>query len=97
MKDFLPVGSVVRLKDEDRLFAIAGFCQALPEDDAEIFDYAAVPYPYGYINSDMLFLFNNDDIDEIKFTGYLNELGTTFSSEICDVTDKVRRGEIERS
>ncbi|WP_408070261.1 DUF4176 domain-containing protein [Butyrivibrio sp. JL13D10] len=95
MKEFLPVGSVVRLKNEDRLFAIAGFCQGTEDEDAEIFDYSAVPYPYGYLNADNMFMFNDSDIGEVLFTGYLDDLGKTFSSEIVDVTDKVRRGEIQ--
>ena len=97
MKDFLPVGSVVRLEDGKELIAIVGFAQAEPGDDTPVYDYAGVPYPLGYLGPDDMLLFNSSDIEETLFTGFLNEKGKIFAGKIGEITQQVRDGEVPRS
>jgi len=68
IKNYLPLGSVVRLKNGTRKLVIIGINQKGSDD--KTYDYSSVLYPYGYLNSDELFLFNNSNIDEIIYKGY---------------------------
>lgn len=71
MKNLLPIGSVVLLKDATKKLMIIGILQVKPSEN-KIYDYLAVPYPEGYLGSNNNFLFNDTDINEIIFRGYEN-------------------------
>ncbi|MEE1195386.1 MAG: DUF4176 domain-containing protein [Lachnospiraceae bacterium] len=71
MKDLLPIGSVVLLKDASKKLVIIGVLQVNPVEN-KMYDYLAVPYPEGYVGSDNNFLFNHSDINDIIFSGYTN-------------------------
>jgi len=66
---FLPIGSVVLLKDSKRRLMINGYLQKSNET-GKVWDYCGILYPEGYLNADNLFLFNNDQIDQIYALGY---------------------------
>ncbi len=71
MKDLLPVGSVVLLKDATKKLMIIGILQVNPNEN-KTFDYLGVPYPEGFVGADNNFLFNHNDINDIIFVGYTN-------------------------
>ena len=71
MKDLLPIGSVVLLKDATKKLVIIGVLQVNGEQN-KMYDYLAVPYPEGYLGSDNNYLFNQGDINDIIFRGYTN-------------------------
>lgn len=68
IKNYLPLGSIVRLKGGTRKLVIIGINQKGSDDKS--YDYSSVLYPYGYLNADELFLFNNSNIEEIIYKGY---------------------------
>ena len=71
MKDLLPIGSVVLLKDATKKLVIIGVLQVNAEQN-KMYDYLAVPYPEGDLGSDNNYLFNQGDINDIIFRGYTN-------------------------
>ncbi len=72
--DFLPIGSVVKIKDApDQLFMIFGWLQKSTVKD-EVYDYIAVMYPEGLANMLLCFYFNDEDIEEVLFRGFQNEV-----------------------
>ena len=71
MKDLLPIGSVVLLKDATKKLVIIGVLQVNAEQN-KMYDYLAVPYPEGYLGLDNIYLFNQGDINDIIFRGYTN-------------------------
>lgn len=72
MNKYLPIGSVVILKDGKRKLIIIGIDQVAKED-GKVYEYCSCVYPYGYLSSDELFLFNSDKIDKVVFEGYKDE------------------------
>lgn len=72
MKNYLPIGSVVLLKNGTKRIMIYGRKQ-LAADTGEEFDYVACLYPEGNINDDYTFLFNEENIAEVVFTGFADE------------------------
>lgn len=71
MKNLLPVGSVVLLKEATKKLMIMGIFQ-VNSDENRIYDYIGVPYPEGFLGAENNFLFDHEDINDIIFTGYSN-------------------------
>lgn len=72
MKEYLPIGTIVLLKNGSKKVMIYGRKQIATENGQE-FDYVACLYPEGNINDDYTFLFNNENIDKIIFKGYSDD------------------------
>lgn len=72
MPELLPIGSVVLLKEATKKLMIIGILQ-VDQDNDKLYDYLAVPFPEGYINEENNFLFDHDDIQEVFFTGFINQ------------------------
>lgn len=80
MKDYLPIGSVVLLKNGEKPLMIMGYKvksidkkaikdDQLIETDKE-YDYCGVLYPEGVISSYINCMFDHNDIKEVLFKGY---------------------------
>jgi len=72
MKDLLPIGSVVLLKDGEKRLMIIGIIQVNPDDGRE-YDYLACLYPEGFVGPDFTYLFDHEDIDRIDAKGFTDE------------------------
>jgi len=81
---YLPVGTVVRLKDGQKNLMVIGFMASANETGNRVFDYMGVLYPEGVISSDMNFLFNHDQIEQVLFKGFVNEEETTFKRRLSE-------------
>ncbi|MDO5138650.1 MAG: DUF4176 domain-containing protein [Oscillospiraceae bacterium] len=94
MKELIPAGSVVLLKNAVKRLMIIGVLQQkkteLIEGIPAVYDYIGVPYPEGYIGADSAFLFNREDIEEIVFTGYDDEEREGFLEILSKVYDSAR-------
>ena len=86
---FLPVGTVVILKDATKKLMITGFCSMTPDHKGELFDYTGCLYPEGLLSSDQICLFNHDQIKEVFFKGYANEEETEFKKKLDENYDKM--------
>lgn len=91
MKELLPVGSVVLLKDATKKLMIIGILQVKPSD-GRIYDYLGVPYPEGYLGEDNNFLFFHEDINDVIFTGYTNPERESFMDAMKILYDKANSG-----
>lgn len=80
-----PIGSVVLLKNAEKELMVIGI---LPKNDDVQYDYLAVLYPEGYINDKYVFLFNHDDILEVKYIGYMDASYQMFRSSINSILEK---------
>lgn len=69
IKELLPIGSVVLLKDAEKKLMIFGIKQT-QEDTQQEYDYIGVVYPEGNISDEYQFLFNHEDIGQVFFKGY---------------------------
>lgn len=74
MKNLLPLGSVVLLKDAQKKIMIIGRIQIQANGEGQkIYDYSGVLYPEGFVNPRKLFLFNNNDIERVYYIGMQDE------------------------
>lgn len=81
---FLPIGSVVLLKEGKKELMITSYC-IIPGGEVydkngkvdvqkgQMFDYGACLYPEGMIKSDQMYAFNHEQIDKICFKGYVTD------------------------
>ena len=79
IRDLLPIGSIVILKDGVKRLMVSGIMQSDADvKGGEPFDYIGVLYPEGHIGGEYQFMFNHQDIDHIIFRGYEDEERTAF-------------------
>ena len=80
MDKYLPIGSVVLLKNGRKKIMIYGRKQMHVETGEE-WDYLACLYPEGNINEEFIYLFNHDQIDKVYYLGYEDEEEKRFIEE----------------
>ncbi len=92
IKDLLPIGTVVIMKDGEQPLMIYGIMQA--DGNASLFkkrkeyDYVCVPYPQGNMGEGSSFLINHEDINKILFRGFENEERDKFLDELAQIYEK---------
>ena len=70
IRDLLPIGSVVMLKDAERPLMIYGIKQLDSNNPDTEYDYIGVLYPEGNVGANFQYLFNHNDIADVLFKGY---------------------------
>ena len=70
---FLPLGTVVILKNAEKKLMIEGYLFANENDPSVTYDYCDVMYPEGRMNSTDFLLFKEDMIDHVIALGYADE------------------------
>ena len=88
-KDFLPVGTVVKLRLEDRMFMIVGY-YGTNKTTKKVYDYIGVYYPFGFEGEENLLTFNRSYVKEILHMGYENERFVKFKEELEKI-DKLEK------
>ncbi len=89
---YLPIGSIVLLKEGKKRLMITGFCAVPNEDNSKQFDYSGCLYPEGIISTDKIALFNHDQIAQIFSVGYSDNEEIEFKKRLNDLVDKVNNG-----
>lgn len=79
---YLPLGSVVILKEAKKRVMIIGFMASTNEVENKVFDYMGCLYPEGVLSSEQTLVFNHEQIDKIFYMGYSD-------SEEKDFKDKL--------
>lgn len=98
---FLPIGTVVLLKNGIKEVMITSYC-IIPTGDVynktgkvenpeEIYDYGGCLYPEGILGSDQSIMFNHEQIEKICYKGYLTDIQQELSERI-----KIGLKEMER-
>ena len=87
MKKYLPIGSVVLLKDSQKRVMIVGLRQKQVDTD-KIWDYSACFYPEGIIDPKRLFLFDQEQIERLYFIGYQDGEGLAFMEQVNHLDDE---------
>lgn len=70
IRDLLPIGSIVLLKDGEKKLMIIGIMQSEMAENGREYDYLGILYPEGHVGEQFQYLFNHEDIEEIVFRGF---------------------------
>lgn len=87
VKEYLPIGSVVLLKDAQKKVMITGYTPIDMETKNKIYEYLGCVFPEGIIKSDENILFDTKDIDKIFFKGFVNEEQENFITEVKEILE----------
>lgn len=92
MKKYLPIGSVVLLKESQKRIMIVGVKQKQVGSD-KVWDYSACLYPEGILDPEKLFLFDNAQIERLYFVGLQDGEGLAFLKKLSLMDDNANAGE----
>lgn len=85
MKDLLPIGTIVLLKDGEKRLMINGIMQTDAGGTGKNYDYMGVLYPEGHIGEGFQYLFNYEDIEKIVFRGYEDSERDSFLNKLSNM------------
>lgn len=83
VKELLPIGSVIWLKEAKKPLMIFGVKQSNMDTNEE-YDYIGVFYPEGNMGTETQFLFQHKDIEKVVFRGYEDESRTEFLEQLAE-------------
>ena len=81
IKELLPIGTVVILKDATKRLMISGVMQN--DTEGNEYDYMGVLYPEGNISQKAQFLFQHSDREHVIFKGYEDDERTEFINRLA--------------
>ena len=84
MKKFLPIGSVVLLKESKKRVMIVGVKQLQSGTD-KVWDYSACLFPEGILDPQKLFMFDDNQIDRLFFIGLQDTESLAFMEYVSRV------------
>lgn len=89
---YLPIGTVVLLKNAKKRLMITGFCAYDEGKKDKVYDYTGCLYPEGIISSREMALFDHSQIDKIYYLGLQDQEEKTFKQKLVNkVTETVNK------
>lgn len=86
MEKRLNLGTIVKLKeDENVVLMIVGY---MMQNGNSYTDYAAIVYPYGISTLEDVIYINHEDISEMVFDGYTNEMTARYHELLDEFENK---------
>ena len=81
IKEYEPIGTIVKLYDNNNLVMISGYKFCNPNNGYNVEDYIGVLYPNGLSMVDKNILFSKNDIEKVIFKGYENKQETSLLND----------------
>ena len=84
MNKYLPIGTIVTIKDNPKKVMITSYLvfSKKMDKDTKIFDYGACGFPEGVIDSDFSLAFNHEQIDKVVHLGYSDDEQKEFNEKL---------------
>ena len=82
---YLPIGSIVMLKNASKRVMIAGFCAIDEQNEEKMWDYSGCLYPEGFLASNQTCLFDHDQIDTIYHLGFVDKEENEFKATLKEL------------
>ena len=89
-KEFLPVGSVVLLKEAKRPVVVIGF-SVVEKGEKKVWDYLGCAYPIGVVGTDKNLLFQRDQIEKVISRGYEDEDCKKFLKQMGSQYEEIKK------
>ena len=81
---YLPIGSVVKLKNNDKFLMITGYYSLEYNNSVKIYDYVGCSYPEGFLIRNNSYSFNHSDILQVVFAGFVNDDYKKLNANLID-------------
>lgn len=85
---YLPIGTVVILKNGKKRTMITGFCAISQDNPEKVYDYSGCIYPEGFISSNQTLLFDHNQIEKVFYMGLIDEEETNFKKKLKEIMIK---------
>ena len=85
---YLPVGTVVMLKNATKRVMITGFLTTPNNDKSVTYDYSGCLYPEGILTSDQSMVFNHDQISQIYHLGLIDDEEKEFKQKLKEIINQ---------
>ncbi|CDF21065.1 iS200 family transposase [Clostridium sp. CAG:609] len=89
---YLPIGSVIKLKNNNKSIMITGYYSVEYARDLEIYDYSGCAYPEGVMIKSSCCSFNQSDIKEVLFEGYKTNEYKTLTNGLNEIDEEIMTG-----
>lgn len=86
VKELLPIGSIVLLKEGKKKVMVFGIKQTDKATGKE-YDYIGVVYPEGNLGDEFQFFFDHENIDQVFYRGYEDEERDKFIVKLAEYYD----------
>ncbi len=86
----LPIGTVVLLKNSTKKVMIMGFCQVSAKNPGVVWDYTGCVFPEGFLGPDQMFMFNNEQIEQVFAVGYQDQEQMAFKIKVDEAIREIR-------
>ena len=86
---YLPIGTVVLLKDAKKRIMITGFCSISDDDKTKVYDYSGCLYPEGIISTDNTLLFDHSQIVKVYYFGFIDEEEKQFKKKLNSINKDI--------
>ena len=80
MLKLYPIGTVVKVQDQDMNLMIVGYGGV--SEKGENFDYFGIPSPYGFVDKNTMILFNDEQIETLHYMGYVDAVTQQYIAKI---------------
>ena len=90
---YLPIGTVVLLKNATKKVMITGFAVTGKETGDKMYDYSGCLYPEGIVRSDQNLLFDHNQIYQIYYFGYISDEEKEFKNKFNQLMAKQTENE----
>ncbi len=91
-KQLFPIGTVILLEGAEKRMMIYGILP-VNSGDGKTYDYIGCLYPEGFIDNEHCYLFNNEDIKNVEYLGYVDVEQQEFRTKIAVMLDEENKSE----
>jgi len=88
---YLPIGSIVNIKEVNKKIMIIGFLIKLPNKENKVFDYMGCLYPEGVMSLEQDLLFNHEQIVNIHHIGYIDQDWLIAQSKLTKIDNAMKK------
>ena len=85
---FLPIGTVVLLKNATKRLMITGYCSLVDANSTKIYDYVGSKFPEGIFGGEDVALFDHDQIAVVSHMGLVDDEYKEFNTNLINVVNK---------
>ncbi len=88
---YLPIGTVVLLKEATKRVMITGFCAVEDSNQKKIWDYTGCMYPEGFLSSDQTCLFDHEQVEKVYHMGLEDNEEILFKKQLKEMEKELRK------
>ncbi len=93
MDKYLPIGTIVKLKDSQKKVMITSYLvfSKKMDKDTKIFDYGACGFPEGIVDSNYSLAFNHEQIEKVVHLGLSDDEQKEFNKKLNDAFEALQK------